>query len=277
MPFASTSAPSSSDALTERLLATSFPDLERSYMDLYVEESTDCPLSDIMLESDSQPESRVREEDDKRRDNRPEDWAELNSAVDSRSSPTLQDIEQLSFLSVSPVAEFQARPKTTPRRLDSFSPDLVAKVKSRHLINVLKGKLNKAPIWIDELAMIFNDQAPNTDWCAFTGTKWPRTQKHVCRPGYSRLIDSLADSILERCKDKSLFFSAPGRVTIFTVPKDADKLRLIANCVELNKLFGRPPRLLFATMSELFMILAFFKEDKSSSLAYQTSVIGSIR
>ena len=107
---------------------------------------------------------------------------------------------------------------------------------------------------------MFDEQAPISNWCSHKDTKWDRNIKHICRHGYAKLTESLVGSILERTK-KEHFFSAPGRVAAFTVPKEEEKLRLIANCIELNKLFNKPPRLLFATMSELFMILSFFKES----------------
>ena len=155
-----------------------------------------------------------------------------------------------------------ARLESSHRSLDPISPDPVGKVSSRHIINCLKSGFPARPNenWVSSFDRIFSDS--HAAWCGFKGKTWDRSLRHICKPGYERLINELAGSILQKV-DKTRFFTAPGRVTIFTAHKDATLLRLIANCVELNKLFGKPPRLMFATTSELFMILTFFKEGDS--------------
>ena len=256
----STSFSSSSDALTDRSLDASFPDLHPSNMDLIVEEDLDAELSDIMLDYLNEQDGAVCAPISPA----PIQSLPLKGFSLNRSSPPLDHVDKLSRMSVSPLpTERVASSKV--RTLDPIHHTLVGQVRSRHLLNILRDNplfAASLPAWARELSNIFNDQAPALGWCAFSGRPWDRSTKHICRPGYKRLIDSLSPSILDKC-DKSLFFSAPGRVTIFTVPKDEDKLRLIANCVELNKLFGRPPRLLFATTAELFMIITFFKDSSS--------------
>ena len=226
----STTISSSTDALSDQLLAESFPDLEPSNVYIYSEtEEINDELSDILLNYLKENQSSYHKE--------PTEINIEEHSFTGLSPPTPEESvgdDALSRVTVSPI---EAPPKEKTRKLDPIDPELVARVKSKHLLNLIEDcyKNKEIPNWAEELRLLFDEQAPISNWCAHKGNKWDRKIQHICRPGYAKLIESLAGSILEKTK-KEQFFSAPGRVTVFTVPKEEEKLRLIANCIELNKL-----------------------------------------
>ena len=126
------------------------------------------------------------------------------------------------------------------------------------LINALL--LNNAP-WAHSLKEVFNKNAGD-NWCGFRPPdKIPANKRfistreifrdHISELHNSTLLRLLTDMCGGRGRDR--YF-----ISILVVLKGLDSLRIIANCQWLNKLFGKPPKVVFADMDSLFRIFTFF-------------------
>lgn len=257
------SAPlSSSDALSEALLETFFPSIGKANTDAASEETPSDDWIEAWLHSTSPPTESCPSEEQRTHTTSPypaspDSQREATRHKEITPSPGSSP-ESAHGLATSPSPQRRVVPQG--RTLDPIDQDLVGQVNSKRLIDQLLGSSQPCPDWLNLLRVTM--QGSSAAWCGRNKRTWDRVRNpHTCEAGYFRLISQLAGSVLAEGGPSKNFFTAPGRVTIFTVHKDMDKLRLIANCVELNKLFGNPPRLNFPSISEIFMIISFFRHD----------------
>lgn len=146
--------------------------------------------------------------------------------------------------------------------VDPIDPEIVGKVRSDALLqDALQAGLSEE--WATTLLSTIRAEEP---WCGRNGLKWNEIAEDSDRmspQSLHKVVDALLGSIVRAVGSKFFFGGSLGFVKIFTVVKDVVKLRVIANCVKLNKLFDKPPTLKFATIRDLFYIMAFFGPSRS--------------
>lgn len=256
----SSTAISSSDALSETILETHFPSIGRANTDAAKEEPPEENWITAWMDGNSDPEESNNTDAYNRGLNlSPEPATHSNERLFETPVPSLgPSPASIHGLTTSPSPQRRILPPG--RVLDPINPLLVGQVESKRLITKLYADTQPVPAWLNLLRDAI--QGSSDTWCGRNKRTWDRkSHPHTCEAGYYRLITQLSGSILAENGPTKNFYTAPGRVTIFTVHKDLDKLRLIANCVALNELFDRPPRLNFPSISEIFMIISFFRRD----------------
>ena len=163
--------------------------------------------------------------------------------------------------------------------MDPISPAIVGAVDSEKLFKRCR-EVGLSWKWIDQVEAIMS--GPEDTWCGGFSDPYgegeesgplAREEKtsrvHAQRTAaeYHSSLIILQDSILQRVDNEEAYGNSKGVVKIFTVLKDGLKLRVIANAIQINKLFGDSPPLCFATVDDLFHIFSYFGTESRYTVA----------
>lgn len=159
--------------------------------------------------------------------------------------------------------------KPAPLHIDPIDPKLPGRF---NVTNLQRNAARYTEPWVHEMTSLIGfigTPSQERKWCGLAAIPSleasAQARNHTARPLHG-IVEELSCSILERLavSPKNGEFSK-----LFLVPKTDTVSRIILDCRGLNALCDRPPKLLFASVQDVFRMLAFFEHTFTATADFR--------